>query len=210
VSTVDDQLPTLVAPPAEGASPQLRSIFAVRRRPSPEGKAPTDDELAVLLQAAASVPDHGGLQPWRFVVVRDEARHRLGDALATDCVTARPDAVPAMVDKARRKAYAAPAMIVIIASPDLGSNVAVWEQVASASCCGYAVVLAAQALGLGAVWKSTAMRDGHELRSLFAMADHEQLLGWINVGGDDQQDQGGLRPPADISALSSVLPTGGH
>ena len=209
MSRVDDQLPTSV-PRADDASPQLSSILAVRRRPSPGGRAPTDDELAVLLQAAASVPDHGGLQPWRFVVVCDAARHRLGDALATDCVTARPDAVPAMVDKARRKAYAAPAMIVIIASPDLSSNVAEWEQVASASCCGYAVVLAAQALGLGAVWKSTAMRDGHELRSLFAMADHEQLLGWINVGGDDRQDQSGLRPPADISALSSVLPAGGH
>jgi nitroreductase len=209
VSTIDSQTPSSVVDGREGGSAQLRSILAVRYPPAPDGTAPTDEELAVLLQAAASVPDHGGLRPWRFVVVRDEARHRFGAALATDCLTARPDAAPAMVDKARRKAFAAPVIVVIIASPHLESNVPVWEQVASAACCGYAIVLAAQGLGLGAVWKSTAQRDGDDLRSLFAIADHEQLLGWINVGGNDQPKQAGLRPPADIWALSSVLPAGG-
>jgi nitroreductase len=209
VSAVDNQLPTSILEHLEDAPAPLRSILAVRRPPSPAGTGPTDAQLALLLQAAASVPDHGGLRPWRFVVVRDEARSRFGDALATDCVTARPDAVQAVVDKARRKAFAAPAVVVIIASPHLESNVPEWEQVASASCCGYAMVLAAQALGLGAVWKSTALRDGDDLRSLFTMAEHEKLLGWINVGGETNSEKSGLRPAVDISALSSVLPVGG-
>ena len=59
----------------------------------------------------------------------------------------------------RGKAFAAPCAVMLIASPRLESNVPEWEQVASASCTGYAVVLGATALGLGAVWKSAAVLD---------------------------------------------------
>ena len=58
----------------------------------------------------------------------------------------------------------------------------VWEQVASASCTGYAIVLAAVALGFGAVWKSAAVLDTEPVRTLFGLSEHERLLGWVNIG----------------------------
>jgi nitroreductase len=70
----------------------------------------------------------------------------------------------------------------LIASPNPESNVPEWEQVASASCTGYAVVLAATALGFGAVWKSAAVLEATPIRALFALAPGERLLGWINLG----------------------------
>src|SRR5664280_2866448 len=71
------------------------------------------------------------------------------------CIRDLPEA---LVDKMRSKAYAAPCSIMLIASPDTTSNVEVWEQVASASCTGYAIVLAATGLGYGAVWKRRRAR----------------------------------------------------
>lgn len=49
------------------------------------GPAPKQDELAQILQAAMSAPDHGALRPWRFVLIRDQAIPRLAD-LAIDAV----------------------------------------------------------------------------------------------------------------------------
>ncbi|MEN8837436.1 MAG: nitroreductase family protein, partial [Celeribacter marinus] len=41
---------------------------------------PTRDELAPLLTAAARTPDHGKLEPWRFIVLERAAMTRLADA----------------------------------------------------------------------------------------------------------------------------------
>ena len=65
----------------------------------------------------------------------------------------------------------------LIASPDTRSNVPVWEQEASASCTGYAMVLAANALGLGAVWKSAAVLDTPPVRCLFALTAARETAG---------------------------------
>ncbi len=35
--------------------------------------APSDEELALALQAAVAAPDHGNLTPWRFKLIRGES-----------------------------------------------------------------------------------------------------------------------------------------
>ena len=41
--------------------------------------APSDAELAQILQAAVSAPDHGGLTPWRFKIIRQESMQAFAD-----------------------------------------------------------------------------------------------------------------------------------
>jgi nitroreductase len=120
------------------------------------------------------------------------------------------DVPAAVVEKARAKAFAAPCSILVIASPKVTSKVPAWEQLASAACCGYAIVLAADALGLGAVWKSTPSDDGPALRAWCGLMEHEQLLGWINVGSPDETSPTEHRSPADLHALTTILPRTGH
>lgn len=40
---------------------------------------PNDEQLAQILRAAMSAPDHGKLRPWRFKLIRGEAVTQLGD-----------------------------------------------------------------------------------------------------------------------------------
>jgi nitroreductase len=54
------------------------------------GPGPSQDELDQILQAAMSAPDHGGLVPWRFKLIRGDAVARLGD-VALDIVKASGD-----------------------------------------------------------------------------------------------------------------------
>jgi nitroreductase len=161
----------------------IDALAAPRAEPERDGSAPDAQTLARILETATTVPDHGGLRPWRFAVITGAGRERFADALVAGLHEERgPDLPEAMVTKMRGKAHAAPCAVMLIASPRLESNVPEWEQVASASCTGYAMVLAATALGLGAVWKSAAVLDTAPLRNLFGLADHERLLGWVNLG----------------------------
>ncbi len=156
---------------------------APRAEPSRDGSAPDDAALALILRTATTVPDHGGLRPWRFAVITGAGQDRFADALEAGLRELRGPGQPeAAVAKMRGKAHAAPSAVALIASTHPESNVPVWEQVASASCTGYAVVLAATALGFGAVWKSAAVVDTGPVRTLFGLADDERLLGWVNLG----------------------------
>ncbi len=161
----------------------MDQLIAPRPEPVRGGQAPDRATLDQILAAATTVPDHGGLRPWRFAVVGGTGQERFGQALVDGLHQLRgPDLPEAAVAKMRGKSTAAPCAVMIIASPTLESNVPEWEQVVSASCTGYAMVLAATALGLGAVWKSAAVLDAPAVRQLFDLAAHERLLGWINVG----------------------------
>jgi nitroreductase len=190
------------------AALMLEEMAAPRAEPTRDGSPPDEQSLARILEVATTVPDHGGLRPWRFAVVTGAGRDRFGQALVDSLREERGSDLPeAMVAKMRGKAFAAPCAVVLIASPHTGSNVPEWEQVASASCTGYAVVLAAVALGFGAVWKSAAVLGANPVRDLFGLADHEQLLGWVNLGtpGEPSRKKDGASTAPVLEGLVTMV-----
>ncbi len=186
----------------------MARLAAPRAEPRRGGSPPDDRALALILHAATTVPDHGGLRPWRFAVVTGAGQDRFADALEAGLRELRGPAQPeAAVAKMRGKAHAAPCAVALVASPHPESNVPVWEQVASAACTGYAVVLAATALGFGAVWKSAAVVDTGPVRTLFGLGTDEQLLGWVNLGSPAPpgRKSRAVDTPVDLSALVTVV-----
>jgi nitroreductase len=168
-------------PPADRA--WVERLSAVRPEPDPDGRAPSADDLDLILSTATTVPDHGDLRPWRFAVSSGPGRERFAEALIAGLHELRGTDLPeTVVAKMRAKAFAAPCAVLLVASPDPTSNVEVWEQVASASCTGYSVVLAATGLGYGAVWKSAAVLGTEPMRRLVGLTADESLLGWVNIG----------------------------
>jgi len=183
----------------------IEELSAPRPEPARGGSAPDGRTLARILSTATTVPDHGGLRPWRFAVITGDGQERFADALVAGLHAVRGAELPdAMVAKMRGKAHAAPCAVMVIASPRLESNVPEWEQMASASCTGYAMVLAGTALGLGAAWKSAAVLDTAPVRALFALAQHERLLGWINLGSPGEPARG-RGPGVDGPTLGGLV-----
>lgn len=142
---------------------------------------PTDGHVATIIRAATTVPDHNELHPWRFVVVGGDERAAFGDALVAAGLEATPDLDEARRAKLRSKAFVAPTFVVIIFSPKPG-KAEYWEQEASAASTGYAMVLTAHLIGVGAIWKSAPIRAGRSLATLLDMNDDERLMGWVNLG----------------------------
>mgnify|MGYP005858739273 CR=1 FL=1 len=61
--------------------------------------AVTDEDITALLEAAASAPSAGNIQPWRFFVVRSAgARERLAAALSQRWAAAAPVVIVVAVD----------------------------------------------------------------------------------------------------------------
>ena len=89
-----------------------RSSASVLRDPGP-----TDQQWEMLLRAGARAPDHGRLRPWRFLIVRGEARELLGDVMAEALRASKPDTPSEALDRERRKPLRAPAILIVAVVP---------------------------------------------------------------------------------------------
>ena len=73
---------------------------------------PGREEVLQLLTAAARVPDHGKLEPWRFVVLEGAGKARFAAA-----IRARAEAAGQDADKGALVFEQAPLSIAVVASP---------------------------------------------------------------------------------------------
>jgi nitroreductase len=141
---------------------------------------PDSDQMQRLVECALRAPDHAGLVPFRFAVVRGVARDRLGQLFTQAALDAGKSDADAQIDGER--ARRAPVTVAVIARIDSGHPlVPAHEQWA---CVGGALtnlLNAAHALGFGGKMLSGSKVRHPALQQAFC-AGGETLVGWIALG----------------------------
>ncbi|MDH4572687.1 nitroreductase family protein [Salinicola acroporae] len=147
------------------------------------GPAPTTEQLDALYRAALRAPDHKEMTPYRFIEISGEGLDRLGELFARSDYQANPHIDDGSLDAARKKPKRAPMIIAVIAriTPDL-PKVPPVEQIISAGCAAHAMLYAAFAQGLGAMWRTgTYAHDKSVWRGL-GLGENEELIGYLYLG----------------------------
>ncbi|MEO5622319.1 MAG: nitroreductase [Dokdonella sp.] len=140
-------------------------------------------QLEALLQAAIRVPDHGKLVPWRVLAIRGDARARLGIALADLHRRKYAEVAPAKLDKDRDRFTFAPLILTVIARiEDDHPKIPAQEQLLSAGCVAYNLLLGAQALGFGAQWLTGWAAYDADAAKLLQLAPNERVIGFVHIG----------------------------
>lgn len=166
---------------------------------------PDDAQLALMVQAALRAPDHGALLPYRFKLVRGEAREVLARLFAQAALEAGKDAAGAAIDAER--ARQAPLTVAVVARVDLGHPVVpAHEQWAAVGGALTNFLNAAHLLGYGGKMLSGAKVRRPALVAAFCEPG-ETLLGWIALGTPTRAPAG-RRPATPVSAV--LLPWSGR
>jgi nitroreductase len=144
---------------------------------------PGCDELEAIVGAAGSAPDHGALHPFRFIHVADESRHRLAEIFAEAKRRRLPNASPMLLDRERVKALTAPTLLVACARlrEDM-AEIPVSEQLVAVGAAIQNLLLAAHALGFGAMLLSGGKTRDPLVRDAFGLGAGETLVGFISIG----------------------------
>ena len=144
---------------------------------------PNRAQLDQLLRAAIRVPDHGKLAPFRLLTISGGARGRLGDQLATLHLRKHADIAPSVLDKDRERFNHAPLIVAVIAriEPD-HPKIPAQEQLLSAGCVAYNLLLAAQALGFGAQWLTGWAAYDRDVATLLGLAALERVIAFVHIG----------------------------
>lgn len=176
------------------------SEFMLTRRSYPAAllspPIPDREELKLLLTAAARVPDHGMLVPWRFIVIGKGAMPRLAEQLVK-----RGGALgkaPSLVNKAADVFRKANLVVAVVASPDSESKFPVIEQKLSAGAVCLSLLNAALARGWGATWVTGFGAHDPEYReSVLNLAPNEFIAGFVHIGTSANQPPERPRPGID-------------
>jgi nitroreductase len=170
----------------------LRRESALKLQPP----GPSAAELGVMFDCAVRAPDHGRLRPWHFIVIGSGQRAGFGEVMADSLRRRDPSASGAALQKERDKAFRAPVIVVVAAKLRRGHKIPEIEQIASASAAAQTILLAAPALGYGAVWKTGAPAYDPAVKAALGLEADDEIIGFIYIGTNAGGSSAFPRPDA--------------
>ncbi|WP_153768541.1 nitroreductase [Labrenzia sp. CE80] len=160
---------------------------------------PGESDLRDILTAAARVPDHGKLAPWRFVIYREAKRGIIGRKLLAICEAENGPLEEARKEQELTRFSRAPLVIGVISTAAIHPKIPVWEQELSAGAVCMNLVSAASAAGYASQWLSEWYCFHETAARYLGCGEAERFAGFIHIGTPTQAPFERPRPDlADI------------
>jgi nitroreductase len=156
-----------------------RSIGAVSQ------DLPPRQVIEEILEAATWAPNHRLTEPWRFIVIAGTAREALGETMARGKVKRHIESGQpweADYERAKAKALRAPVIIAVAAEPQIGPKVVEFEEITAGAAAIQNMLLAAHALGLGAIWRTGDASYDPGVKAHLGVSESAYLLGFVYLG----------------------------
>lgn len=156
--------------------------------------APDDQQLESILQAAMSAPDHGNLMPYRFIVIRGDARQKLASVFAEAACQRGMDDIA--IEKQRSKPLRSPLIIAVAVQITQNPKIPEIEQVLSAGCATQHIQLACRQQGFASIWLTGDNCYDHYIYHALGLKLEERLVGFLYIGTPSSSPNNKIRPRA--------------
>ena len=161
-------------------------VFEVIYARHSQGKVRPDplprELIEKLLDAAVQAPNHYKVRPWRFVVLTGEGRNRLGGVMAASQQEHHPEFPQEAFDKSRALPLRAPVVIAVGVDKPSEAKVLEIENVCAAAAAIENLLLAAQAMGLGAKWRTGEWARDTKVKEFLGFESDQHVIGFIYIG----------------------------
>ncbi|MBB2199424.1 MAG: nitroreductase [Gluconacetobacter sp.] len=148
--------------------------------PAPEGSVLED-----ILSTAMRAPDHGRLRPWRYVLIRGEARSKLAELVVAGMLARDPDVPVAKIEKRRGRFSTMPLTIALGMHLRPEDKIPLIEQEMAVAAAAMNILNALHATGFGGVWVTGDMAVDPALASALGFDAPHRLAGFLFVGTPD-------------------------
>ena len=165
-----------------------QSVGKVRPDPVPR------ELIEKILDAAVQAPNHRKLRPWRFIVLTGEARNRMGDVMAEAYKANHPEATQSVIDGERARPLRAPVLIAVASDDSNDPKVPEIENQWAVAAAVQNMLLAAHALGLGAMWRSGWAAFDPQVKAFFGLPPERPIIGFIYIGYPIKEPDAVQRP----------------
>lgn len=175
----------------------LSNIIKNRRSIFPVSYIQKEIPVAVIeqiLESANYAPTHKLTQPWRFTVIRKEAKARLGETLGDLYKSNVPthQFLQKKYNSFSEKTDQADCILAINIKFH-PNELPAWEEIAAVGCAVQNMALTAEALNVGAYWSSPPLIDN--LGDFLGLAENEKCFGLFYMGYHEEKPRDANRTP---------------
>lgn len=153
--------------------------------------------LRELITSAAAAPTHHMREPWRFVVLRGDARRAVGEAHADAYRRAHPDVDSTTMAREAARLERAPVVIVCVAHLADRDPVCLREDRDAVAASVQNLLLSAHARGLGAMWRTGAMVDEPDVHRALDLGADDEIVAFVYLGSPAAEPPPRPRRPVD-------------
>jgi len=162
-----------------------------------DGPGPGDEDLKRIMEAGMRVPDHGRLTPWRFIVIRGDAREKLGDVIAEAYKKNNPDAIEEQVEIEQERLTRAPVVIAVVSRVQKEHKIPEWEQILSSGAACQTMLIAAQSMGYAAQWLTEWYAYDANVKQAIGAESGDEIAGFLYLGNGTGELSDRARPAYD-------------
>ena len=167
----------------------IDAITARRSLGKMRPEVPSRNLVEQVLAAAVHAPNHYNTQPWRFYVLNGKAREQLGEALAEAAKLRMPGdeamKVEGVMSGERAKPMRSPVLIVVGVVPERDDPMSVREDLQASSAAIQNMLLAANSLGLAAIWRTGDGAYDDYVKAHFGLRPQDEIAGIVYLGYAD-------------------------
>ena len=155
-----------------------------------------EDDLNNILSCGVRVPDHGALNPWELIVIKDKARYRIGrEILAPEYILNNPEATEEEIDFEKNRFLRASAVIAVLFKPVSHPKIPSWEMELSTGAVCSNILVAAQSLGYAAQWLTEWYSyNNRMIKEVGGKPETDKLAGFIYIGNKEKEPVERRRP----------------
>ncbi len=178
----------------------IDALLTRRTVPQVKMAEPGPDEAATraILEAGLAAPDHGKLRPWRFLVIRGDARRQLGNLFVEAMPEINPNAGEADIEKQRSGPMRAPLIVAVVAQIDSDHpKIPAIEQICSAAAAAQNMLIAAHALGFAGKWSTGKNAYNQTIKRGLGLKETETIVAFLYIGSHGVDQPVPPRPALD-------------
>jgi len=181
-SSIADRTPDSGSTDVENRRQVLDLLLGRRSVNVLDEPAPTGRDLELILDLGLRAPDHGRLRPWRFILIRGDARAAFADRLVAAARRRDPAAPQALLDRYRAWPLRTPLLIGVGAVVRANHVIPEGEQILSAGAAAMNMLNAIHLLGYAGMWVTGANAYDPEINASLGLEAPSRLVGFLAVG----------------------------
>ena len=143
---------------------------------------PSKDEMEKVFQAALRAPDHAWVRPSRFIQVSGAGLQKLSDTFVEVAKESFEDLTDDKIEKYKNAPFRAPLIVILVSSKKDHPKVPRIEQIISTGTAGQNIMLALNALGYGAIWRTGRFAFNAKISERLGLNDDQTIIGYIYIG----------------------------
>jgi nitroreductase len=161
------------------------------------------EQIELLLNNAIWAPSHGLTQPWRFVVLQDNALLQLSEVLGNAYLSETPKELQndKKLIKLINRPKLATAVIALIVDREKDTKISEADDFAAVACAVQNMHLTATAQGIGGFWSSTNMVKTQQFREFISLTEQQVCIGLFYLGYPEIEWPKGQRKPIELSLI---------